>query len=283
MLTPKKLSARAIRAFRQTIYRHFQEHGRRLPWRETRDPYCILVSEIMLQQTQVERVLQKYEGFIARFPSFAALAEAALPEVLAAWQGLGYNRRALALKRLAEKVVSEFGGSLPDSPEVLTTLPGIGSATAGALAAFAFTRPAIFIETNIRRVFLHFFFPHQDGVRDRDLLPLVEQTLDREDPRRWYYALMDYGVWLKKEVTNPNRRSAHYNRQSPFVNSDRQVRGLILKILLEHPSLTQVELAERVGQSPARTGAMLRRLAEEGFLNRAGEFFLIASGKGQRH
>lgn len=282
MSAPKKLSAKAIDAFRRTIYRHFREHGRRLPWRETRDPYRILVSEIMLQQTQVDRVLQKYEGFIDRFPDFYTLAEAPLPEVLAAWQGLGYNRRALALKRLAEKVASEFGGRLPEAPEALAALPGIGLATAGALAAFAFNRPAVFIETNIRRVFLHLFFPQQDGVRDREVLPLVEQTLDRQDPRRWYYGLMDYGVRLKKAVANPNRRSAHYSRQSPFANSDRQVRGLILRTLLEHSALTERELAQGVGQSRGRVRPILEQLAAEGFLDRRGESYRIASGKGGR-
>jgi A/G-specific adenine glycosylase len=278
MTAPKKLSARAIRSFRQRIYQYFQESGRQLPWRETRDPYRIVVSEIMLQQTQVERVLSKYQVFIARFPNFAALAEAPLPEVLAAWQGLGYNRRALALKRLAGLVATQFDGSLPDSPEMLSTLPGIGPATAGALAAFAFNRPAVFIETNIRRVFLHFFFPHEDGVRDRDLLPLVEQTLDRDEPRRWYYALMDYGVKLKKGEPNPNRRSAHYARQSPFANSDRQVRGLILKVLLEHASLTEAELAGKVAQDLARTRSILDQLVAEGFLIKEEERFVIASG-----
>jgi A/G-specific adenine glycosylase len=278
-MTTKKLSTKSMRTFRQTIYRHFQEHGRQFPWRETRDPYRILVSEIMLQQTQVERVVQKYEGFIARFPHFAALVEAPLPEILAAWQGLGYNRRALALKRLAERVVSEFGGNLPESPGVLATLPGIGPGTAGALAVFAFHQPAVFIETNIRRVFLHFFFPQQDSVRDRELLPLVEQTLDRKNPRRWYYALMDYGVWLKKAVANPNRRSAHYVRQSPFANSVRQVRGLILKTLLEHEVLAEKAIAEKVGQSLGRTRSILAQLAAEGFLSVQGASYAIASGK----
>ena len=180
------LSAREIARFRTRIYRHYQTHGRSLPWRETRDPYAILVSEVMLQQTQVARVLGKYGEFLARFPDFAHLAAAPLPEVLAAWQGLGYNRRALALKHLAVKVMAEHGGRLPRSEAALRRLPGIGPGTAGAVLAFAFEEPAVFIETNIRRVFLHCFFPGQEGVRDRHLLPYVAATLDRRRVRPWY-------------------------------------------------------------------------------------------------
>ncbi len=278
MADPKKLSAKAVKKFRQVVYRHFREHGRRLLWRETRDPYRILVSEIMLQQTQVERVVQKYEGFIARFPNFAALAGASLPEVLAEWQGLGYNRRALALKSSAQRVMAEFEGHLPESQEILRTFPGIGTATAGALIVFAFNQPAVFIETNIRRVFLHFFFPEDQGVKDREILPLVEKTLDKEEPRRWYYALMDYGVMLKKAAPNPNRRSAHYSKQGPFPNSDRQVRGLILRILLDHPVLGEAELAQKVGQSRERTRLILAQLGKEGFLTKVGKRFVISPG-----
>jgi A/G-specific adenine glycosylase len=278
MAEPLKLTSRATAKFRKTIYQHFREYGRRLPWRETNDPYDILISEIMLQQTQVERVLQKYQGFLDRFPDFGALAEAPFPEILAAWQGLGYNRRALALKRLAQRVAAEFGGRLPASQEILGTLPGIGPATAGALAAFAFNQPAVFIETNIRRVFLHFFFPAQAGITDREILPLVENTLDKDQSRVWYYALMDYGVMLKKIAPNPNRRSAHYARQAAFANSDRQVRGLILRILLKHPSLNLQELAHKAGQSRERTGVIVAQLEQEGFLAKKGEVLVISSG-----
>lgn len=278
MAEPLKLTSTAAEKFRKTIYQHFREHGRHLPWRETNDPYDILISEIMLQQTRVERVLQKYQDFLARFPDFGALAGAPFPEILAAWQGLGYNRRALALKRLAQRVVAEFGGRLPASQEILCTLPGIGPATAGALAAFAFNQPAVFIETNIRRVFLHFFFSSQVGIKDREIMPLVEKTLDQDQPRPWYYALMDYGVMLKKVAPNPNRRSAHYSRQAAFANSDRQVRGLILRILLAHPSLNLQELAHRAGQSRVRTRVIVTQLEQEGFLAKKGERLVISSG-----
>jgi A/G-specific adenine glycosylase len=253
-------------AFRQIIYRHFQRHGRDFPWRRTDNPYQILVSEIMLQQTQVERVARWYGPFLTAFPDLATLAQAPVQAILRVWQGLGYNRRALSLKRLARRVVEEFGGRLPDSMEVLRTLPGVGPATAGALAAFAFNQPAVFLETNIRRVFLHFFFPSAIGVRDRQLLPLVEQTLDLTCPRLWYYALMDYGARLKMQASNANRRSAHYRKQSPFENSDRQIRSRILQMLLNDSPLQQERVEEAGGQIPARVRRIISQLVAEGFL-----------------
>jgi A/G-specific adenine glycosylase len=276
-VNPRELTPGEVRAFRQIIYQHFRKHGRDLPWRARQDPYAILVSEIMLQQTQVERVMLKYEPFLARFPNFASLARAPLREVLAAWQGLGYNRRAVALKNIAQRVVQEFQGRVPQGVETLRSLPGIGAATAGALAAFAFQQPAVFLETNIRRVFLHFFFPARQGVKDGEILPLVAQTLDRARPRRWYYALMDYGAWLKKAEPNPNRRSAHYQRQAPFANSTRQIRGQILKTLVAHPELSVQDLVLAVGNEPQRVKGIIGQLVAEGFLERRGERLSISS------
>jgi A/G-specific adenine glycosylase len=202
--------------FRKTIYQYYADHRREMPWRVSRDPYHIVVSEIMLQQTQVGRVLSKYEQFISTFPDFDSVSKAPLQEILKVWQGLGYNRRAIALQKICQLVVTEYGGELPNCVETLQTLPGIGPATAGAICAFAFNQPTVFIETNIRRVFIHFFFPNRNGVKDKEILPLVERTLDIRSPRTWYHALMDYGAMLKKEEHNPNRRSAHYTRQAPF-------------------------------------------------------------------
>jgi len=274
------VTPQVVDRFRQQIYGFFANHGRHMPWRETSDPYHILVSEIMLQQTPVERVALKYAPFIAAFPDVASLARAPLREIMVRWQGLGYNRRALALQRLAQRLVTEFQGRLPASVETLRTLPGIGAATAGALAAFAFNQPVVFIETNIRRVFLHCFFGDQSGIRDHEILPLVDQTLDRARPRPWYYALMDYGAMLKRAAPNPNRRSAHYQRQSAFADSDRQIRGLILKTVLEAPAHSMEDLVRAVGKSPARTQVLIETLIKEGFLEQTGNCLRIASGTG---
>jgi A/G-specific adenine glycosylase len=271
------LSPGRVEKFQAVIYQHYQAHKRAMPWRQTQDPYHILVSEIMLQQTQVERVLGKYGKFLARFPDFETLARAPWPEVLAEWQGLGYNRRALALKRLAQAVVEDWGGTLPRGEEELRSLPGIGPATAGALLAFAYEQPVAFIETNIRRVFLHFFFADREGVSDREILPLVAETLDGKRVREWYYALMDYGAALRGPGPNPNRRSAHYARQSSFAGSNREVRSLILRTLLGEATLSFKELARAVGLDPARTQAALEQLLAEGFVVRERKSLRLAS------
>jgi A/G-specific adenine glycosylase len=260
------LSTDEIRAFRQKIYDHYNLNRRDLPWRQTTNPYNIVVSEMMLQQTQVERVKDKYRGFIEAFPDFHALAKAPLKEVLSVWQGLGYNRRALALKQCAEEVISSYGGGLPQDLEDLCKLPGIGRATAGEILAFAFNVPTVFIETNIRRVFIHEFFDGEDNVKDTKILPLVEASLDRENPREWYWALMDYGSMLKKKVVNPNRRSAHYTRQSAFEGSDRRIRGIILRTLLKKAYVTEKELLCDVSIDQGRLTGILGKMAEDGLI-----------------
>lgn len=272
------VSETGIRKFRDTIYAYYKENERKLPWRYVSSPYRVLVSEFMLQQTQVDRVLTKYDPFMARFPDIGSLAAASFRDILAAWQGLGYNRRAANLHRTAQNVMTDFRGSIPDCAESLRGLPGIGPATAGAIVAFAFNRPAVFIETNIRRVFIHFFFPDAERVSDRQILPLVEAALDRADPRSWYYALMDYGVMLGTREHNPNRRSAHYHRQSRFENSDRQIRGMILKTLVEQPFLTWEQLGKTVARSPERIKTIASRLLEEGLLTCTDNVLSISTG-----
>ena len=225
------LGAPEVERFRRRVWAHDRRHYRSLPWRETNDPYAILVSEVMLQQTQVTRVGNYYGRFLARFPDPATLAAAPLAAVLELWSGLGYNRRALALHRAAGVLEREHAGVMPADRDALLRLPGVGPATAGALLAFAFARPAVFIETNIRRLFLHQYFPAAATVPDAALLPLVARTLDRRQPRRWYYALMDWGAALgQQRAGNPNRRSAHYSRQSPaFAGSRRELRGRVIR------------------------------------------------------
>jgi A/G-specific adenine glycosylase len=263
-------------AFRDLIYQHYESHGRILPWRLTWDPYRIFVSEVMLQQTQVERVLAKYDPFVCLLPDFAALANASLDLLLRAWQGLGYNRRALSLKKAALDIIGRFHGSLPSSVDDLATLPGIGPATAASIAAFAFNAPVSFIETNIRTVFIHFFFQDRERVSDREILPVVAETLDRNDPRSWYYALMDYGTMLKKEGRKAHRKSAAYRRQTPFQGSSRQVRGAILRLLVSGRAFSEAELTEGLGTSEEKVRANLLDLAREGFVRETKEGYTIA-------
>ena len=266
-----------IRQFRKRVYDYYAGNRRRLPWRRTHDPYLVLVSEIMLQQTQVSRVTQKYVQFSRSFPTIESLAGASLPEVMACWQGLGYNRRALSLHRLAQEVVSGHGGVVPRQRGQLCRLPGIGDATAGAICAFAFNQPVVFIETNIRSVFLHFFFKGKAGVRDEQLLGVIEKALDRKNPRKWYSALMDYGVHLKATVDNPSRRSRHYVRQGPFEGSIRQARGAVIKNLLKHKKIEESALCRMSGLGPGRMRQALDALCAEGLVAKKGSYISIGN------
>ena len=265
----------AVRKFRSIIYGYYRTHHRDFPWRRTADPYHILVSEIMLQQTQVDRVAEKFVEFIGVFPSIRDLARAPLRRVLTVWQGMGYNRRARYLHDLAKRVAAEHGGSVPDDPEVLASLPGIGKATAASICAFAFNRPTLFIETNIRAVFIHFFFPDATSVSDRDILPLAGAALDRKRPHDWYSALMDYGSMLKKRHPNPSRKSAHHQRQAPFEGSRRQVRGRVLRALLADPGMPRKRLAAVVGVPVTDLVSVIDELEQEGLVRKKGGLLYI--------
>ena len=256
-----------ISAFQQLIYTFYKEHSRSFAWRVHHDPYNVVVSEIMLQQTQTYRVEPKFEQFITTFSSFSELANADMRDVFFVWQGLGYNRRAKALHAIAQHVMHEYDGILPASVELLQTFSGIGYATASSICAFAFNMPTIFIETNIRAVFIHTFFSdNPEAISDKLLLPLIEQTLDRVQPRQWYYALMDYGVYLKKEHKNPARRSVHYTKQSRFEGSDRQIRGAIIRQLANHGVVSRQTLVMALSNDASRVERILDQLIAENMI-----------------
>ena len=229
----QQLTSDQIAQFQQLIYDFYHNNRRDFIWRQDITPYKIVVSEVMLQQTQTSRVIPKFENWLRQFADFHVLADASTHDVLSAWQGLGYNRRGLALLKIAQIVMTEHGGQLPNDPIILQTFPAIGPNTAGSICAFAFDNPIVFIETNIRTVYTHSFFPGQAEISDKQLLPLIEQTIDRKQAREWYYALMDYGVHLKQNLPRINAASKHYTKQSKFEGSKRQVRGAIIKILTQ--------------------------------------------------
>lgn len=266
--------AEGLAAFRALVLDHYRRSARSFPWRETRDPWAVLVSEVMLQQTQTDRVLPKYLAWMARFPDPASLAAAPLPEVLGLWSGLGYNRRALALVRAAAEIACRAaeGRGFPRDEASLLELPGVGPYTARAVLAFAFGEPVALIETNVRSAFLHHFFPGEAGVPDSRIAPLVAACAAAEaaDPRRWNYALMDYGVELKRRIGNPNRLSAHYARQSPFADSHRRIRGAILRELGKGAA-SRDELASALPFARERVEAALRDLEREGFVDMVGD------------
>ncbi|MCC6934608.1 MAG: A/G-specific adenine glycosylase [Candidatus Yanofskybacteria bacterium] len=262
--------------FRSMVMRYYRRHGRHdLPWRKRINPYRVLVSEIMLQQTQVPRVIEKYRAFLRAFPTFRALAGASTADVLKVWQGLGYNRRALMLQRCAQVIVREQSGALPADYDALRRLPGIGPYTAGAVLAFAFDAPRPVIETNIRRVYLHHFFPGRTNVGDDEILPLVTWDVARVvSAREWYGALMDYGTHLAGMVENPNRRSRRYVRQSSFTGSMRQIRGEVIRFLIERKNVTAAALTRRI-RDP-RLADALGALEREGFIARTGGRLMLA-------
>ena len=295
---------------------------RDLPWRRTRDPYVVWLSEVMLQQTQVQRVLDRMPAWLERFPDVETLAAATPADVLGTWQGMGYNRRALALHATAVRVTDEYGASFPRETRDLLALPGIGPSTAQGIRSFAFDLPGVYLETNVRTVFLHHFFPDTPKVSDKELIPLIEAAcpapagaedpgvyavpLDDEDtPRAWYYALLDYGAYLKKILPNPSRRSSGYHRQSKFEGSRRQKRAELVRLLLaEHEKqgasgtalegrpgcveggLTLDEATEKLSAAERETGradvdrelvySILNDLVKEGFCKDTGDVWRIA-------
>jgi A/G-specific adenine glycosylase len=230
----------------------------------------------MLQQTQTGAVSEKFLKFIDLFPDFLSLSQASLEEVLKAWHGLGYNRRAVALKRIAEMIVNDYNGNLPDSVDELKLFPQIGPNTASSIVAFAFNKPTIFVETNIRRVYIYFFFPQNNNISDKEILPLVEKTLDKSNPREWYYALMDYGVMLKKTHPELNKKSARYRRQAPFKGSNRQIRGEILKLLLNKTSLDALEIGKILNINAEKIKEILNQLEKEGFIEKKENTIVIS-------
>jgi len=255
------LSPGVVRKFRDLIYSYYENEARNFPWRETDDPYRILVSEVMLQQTQTSRVLAKWAPFLDAYPTVQALAAAPQREVLAAWQGLGYNRRVLNLHRAAKAIVADHDGRVPDTLAELTGLPGVGKDTAGAVLVLAFRLPVAYLETNIRAVY-HYVFSPDDDLKDRAVRELVEATLDRKDPRRWYFALYDYGAYLKRA----RKAGPVKSRQSRFEGSDRQVRGAVLRLLLERHEVAEDEVAGLLGEAAERVSRIVRQLRDEGFV-----------------
>ena len=266
--------------FKKIVWEYYRKHGRYdLPWRKTKDPYKILVSEMMLQQTQVARVIPKYESWMKKFPNLRMLAKASIKDVLKEWQGLGYNRRALYLKKTAEKLdlrarsLSEahkrenpiISAVFPSDLYELQKFPGIGQSTAGAIMAFAYNQPVVFIETNIRSVFIHHFFPKARKVSDEKIIPLIEKTVDRKNPREWYYALMDYGVYLKSTGANPSRKSKHHTKQLAFKGSNRELRAHILREIISKPC-TEKEVIKKFPKTPHDITKILSSLVTEGFI-----------------
>lgn len=259
-----------VEEFQQMIWEKGRELYRAMPWRQDTRAYYVLVSELMLQQTQVDRVVPKFEAFIERFPDEATLALASLGEVLALWSGLGYNRRAKFLHEAAKMIMTDFDGAFPRSYEQLVKLPGVGPNTAGAILAYAFNQPVVFIETNVRTVYFTHFFTGSEAVTDTQLREVVASTLDHEHPREFYQAIMDYGTWLKRQGGGRLTQSHHYKKQAPLKGSVREVRGQILKLLTQGDRL-YVDVAADY-ETDTRFTSALSGLLADGLVERTGDY-----------
>lgn len=265
------VSSQQKQRFLEELWCYYNQHGRHdLPWRiaeqgDELNPYKVLVSEVMLQQTQVTRVIEKYDEFLGAFPTIETLASARLGEVLRLWQGLGYNRRAKYLWESAKLVHKR--GSFPAELGELVTLPGVGINTAGAVMAYAHNVPVLFVETNVRTVYIHHFFPNEQAVRDTEIIELLQETIDQEHAREFYWALMDYGSYLKKQVRN-NSQSKHYTKQSKFEGSSRQVRGMVLRELSTGEK-SMAELAKQIDDK--RLTSIVETLENEQMITRKGK------------
>jgi A/G-specific adenine glycosylase len=249
------------------------------PWRGTRDPYRVLVSEVMLQQTQAPRVVPAYRAFLRRFPTVRALAAAPRAEVVRAWAGLGYNRRAVALSEAARSIVRDHRGRVPTDLEALRRLPGIGPYTAAAIASIAFGQPIPAIDTNLRRVVARVRLG-EDGAGALDIDEAARRWIDRTDPGSWNQALMDVGREHCRPVPKcgacPLARTCAFRRggrapaaarrsQQAFEGSSRQLRGAIIRRLREGPSSIS-SLARVAGCSEGRVGHAIEALVRDGLI-----------------
>jgi A/G-specific adenine glycosylase len=282
----------SIPAFIKQVTDYYREHGRSMPWRSDTRPYYIVVSEIMLQQTQVSRVIGKFDPWIKRFPDWQSLASASTRDVISEWSGLGYNRRALNLHKLAQTVVETHKEKLPQTYDELVELPGIGPNTAGSILAFAFNIPRPFIETNIRSVFIHHFFADIEKaegkkackkIDDDEIFPFIDKALTqalksgyfKNNAREWYWALMDYGSFLKKQLPNPSRNSAHHVKQSKFEGSNRELRSLILKQIMKR-ACTSETLVKQFKEWPReQVERNIKALEKEGFIEKSKNIYKI--------
>jgi len=282
-----RVTSEKRKLFHEVVWQYYRRNGRSMPWRDDPSPYNVLVSELMLQQTQVARVIEKFAQFTARFPDIPTLAKAPLADVLDAWSGLGYNRRAKYLHEAAKAILGNHFGKVPADLDALITLPGIGTNTAGAILAYAFNQPVAFVETNIRTVFFHHFFPDRTDVSDREILELVKLTLPAPQgktaglSRNWYWALMDYGTELKASQGGRLDQSRHYKKQSAFEGSLRQMRGMIVSAL--RSGTVRVEaLGNKFAD--ARFSSALEGLIKDGLVEQEqGYIGLTGSGSGSHN
>jgi len=283
------------------VLQWYSQNKRNLPWRRTVSPYRILVSEVMLQQTQVDRVISKYRDFLRQFPSIKKLATASAGDVITAWQGLGYNRRALYLQKTATTLRKEYGGRFPQDLASLKQLPGIGDYTARALLSFAFDKPVAMLDTNHRKFYSRLF--HQDGVSsDLDLLEKTQELLEeilvtptlfcdgKSMVYHWNQALMDFGALFLVRGADLSKCpirdfSAHVpeflgekkkKNTIPFRQTDRYYRGRIVDLLRKKKSMKTRDMAQMFADMPkSRQQSIIQGLIRDGLIKKVGYSMLL--------
>ncbi len=257
----KTLSEKKIKEFQTKILKWYKVNKRDFPWRKTTDPYHILISEIMLQQTQAQRVVGYYEKFIKRFPKLVDLAKAKNPGVLKIWSGLGFNNRAIRLKEIAKTIAIDLNGKFPQEQDELLKLKGIGDYTSAAILAFAFNKRVAVVDTNIRRVLIHELHLNQN-ISPKRLSEIALSIIPKSKSRIWHNALMDYGA-LAATVKQTQIKSK--SKQSPFKGSEREVRGKILKLLLEKRNVAKSDLTELIQHK--NVYEIIEKMKEDGLLS----------------
>lgn len=258
-----------------TVLDWFAKNARSLPWRETHDPYKILVSEIMLQQTQVPRVIPKYLAFFERFPTMESLVTATAADVIREWKGLGYNRRALNLQRAIRMVVTKLNGEFPNTVDELLILPGVGRYTAGAVMNFAFGIDTPAVDTNVR-LFIDTMLPSRRIRSENDYYDLGRQLIPKGKAHLWLHAVMDYtSAELRSKRPKPTKKK----ETERFVGSNRYLRGRILDVL-RTKSISQHDLfkaiAEPIDSSVEKFDSLISALEREGFLHRIGAMLCLS-------
>jgi A/G-specific adenine glycosylase len=281
----KRVANTQLKKLSEALWSHYDRAGRHdLGWRKNPSPYRVVVSEVMLQQTQVVRVEEYFKNWLKQYPSWKALSEASLRDVLLSWQGLGYNRRGKYLHDIAQIVTCEHKGKLPSDRASLEALPGIGHYTAGSIRAFAFNELDVLLETNIRTVLFYHLYNYQKhslkSVSDQELFVLLERliasdTRAKENPRDFYYAMMDYGSHLKQTVGNLNQHSKSYVKQSKFEGSRRQLRATIVRQILAGEQVSKQELYSKLGKDKILIDELLAELVEEGQIRQHGNIYAV--------
>lgn len=258
---PSEAEKQKFRQVRRKILSYYKRYGRDLPWRRTTSPYHILVSEFMLQQTQVSRVVDYYQKFIKQLPDVKSLAEVKTPMLLKLWSGLGYNSRALRLRAAAQVILEKHDGIIPDDQKSLKELPGIGEYTSAAILAFAYNKPVPVIDINIRRVLLH-ELALPNSTSNEELTIIAKRLIPRGKSAEWHNALMDYGAALPPKV---KKLYPPLTRQSSFKGSKREARGYILRILLKEKAINKHELMKMISHKEKE--AILNQLKAENFIS----------------